>query len=100
MKYSSLQSVHVSRHSFPSTSPVTLAACAVVHSQRVQCPPHNATSYDHLGPESMAQTSRNCVVCISIHVSQVILSEIQLTWSIQLGKTLKKLRLYVQIAKL
>jgi hypothetical protein len=57
-----LQSVHISQRSFPSTSPVILAACAVAHSQTSIY----AASYDHLGPESKAQTRRSCVVCVYV----------------------------------
>ena len=66
-KYMYLQSVHV-RRSFPSTPPVTLAACAVVHSQAPPYPLHDAASYDHLGPESTAQTQRSYSVCNSIKI--------------------------------
>ena len=59
-----LQSVHVHRRSFPSTPPVTLAACAVAHSQTPPYPLHDAASYDHLGPESTAQTQRSYSVCV------------------------------------
>ena len=61
-----LQSVHVRRCSFPSTPPVTLAACAVVHSQTPPYPLHDAASYDHLGPESTAQTQRSYSVRVTV----------------------------------
>ena len=58
----SLQSVRLRQCCFPLTPPVTLAACAVVLSQTHPCPPHDAASYDHLGPGSKAQTSRSYFV--------------------------------------
>lgn len=51
--YMNLQSVHI-RPCFPSTPPVTVAACAVVHWHERPCPPHNAACYNHLGPGSKA----------------------------------------------